>query len=45
MDNIVNLELLRDPVNWVIVFLILYFLALCTQYVATNLNAAGINLL
>ena len=45
MDTLVNIELLGDPVNWVIVFLILYFLALLTQYTATNLNAAGINLL
>lgn len=42
MDKIVNLDLLLSPLNWVIVFLILYFLALATHYVSTELEAAGV---
>jgi hypothetical protein len=45
MNNIINFDLLSDPLNWVIVFLILYFLALATQYVAQSLSGAGITLL
>jgi hypothetical protein len=45
MGTFVNTELLTNPLNWVVVFLILYFLALVTQYTASNLNAAGITLL
>lgn len=45
MDNVVNFELLSDPLNWLIVFLILYFLALMTQHVSIDLRNAGINLI
>ena len=45
MDAILNIEVLENPVNWVIVFLILYFLALLSQYMVTQLNAAGVTLL
>lgn len=45
MEKIVNLDLLLSPMNWVIVFLILYFLALATHYVSVELDAAGVTLL
>jgi hypothetical protein len=45
MEKIVNLDLLMEPLNWVIVFLILYFLALITHYVSTELSAAGVTIL
>jgi len=44
LGNLINWELISNPINWVIVFLIAYFLALATMYVATNLNSAGISL-
>ena len=44
MSNLINWELVSQPLNWVIVFLIAYFLALASMYVATNLNSAGISL-
>jgi hypothetical protein len=43
MDNLVNLDLLRSPWNWVIVFLILYFLALASKYVVESLKNVGIS--
>ncbi len=45
VGSIVNIDLLAEPINWVIVFLVLYFLAISSQYVSTQLNAAGVNLL
>jgi len=45
VDKIVNLDLLGEPLNWVIVFIILYALALATQYVAKSANVAGITFL
>ena len=42
MGAIVNLDLIQSPLNWVIVFLILYFLALAAKYISDSLNAAGI---
>jgi hypothetical protein len=44
MNNFVNFDVLSNPLNWVIVFLILYFLALLTQFVAKSLGNAGVNL-
>ena len=44
MDNFVNFEVLKAPINWVVVFLILYFLALLSQYVVKNLENAGVSL-
>ena len=45
MNNIVNFDVLAEPLNWVIVFLVLYFLALISHYISTQLHAAGITLL
>ena len=45
MGNFLNVELLSEPINWVVVFLILYFLAILSQYVITDLNAAGVTFL
>lgn len=45
MSNFINWELVAHPLNWVIVFLVLYFLSLATMYVAQNLSSAGINIL
>jgi hypothetical protein len=45
MEKVVNLDLLLSPLNWIIVFLILYFLALISQYVSTQLKAVGVSVL
>jgi hypothetical protein len=45
LNNIVNFDVLTEPLNWVIVFLVLYFLALISHYVATQLNAVGVTFL
>jgi len=45
LNNIVNFDVLAEPLNWVIVFLVLYFLALISHYISTQLHAAGITLL
>ena len=45
MGEVINLPLISNPVNWLIVFLVLYFLALASHYVSTSLNAAGVNLI
>jgi len=45
MEKIINLDLLMEPLNWVIVFLVLYFLALATHYVVTELEAAGVTII
>ena len=44
MEYVINLELISNPVNWIIVFLILYFLALATHYVTSQMNGIGISL-
>jgi len=44
MSNIINWELVSHPLNWVIVFLVLYFLSLAAMYVETNLHSVGISL-
>jgi hypothetical protein len=44
MDHVINLELLGNPVNWVIVFLVLYAAALATHFVMNQAGAANINL-
>jgi hypothetical protein len=45
VNNLINWELVSEPLNWVIVFLILYFLALLSFYVSKSLGDAGINLM
>ena len=35
MENIINLKLLSNPINWVIIFLTLYFVALLVQMIYT----------
>ena len=44
MGEIINFDLLSSPVNWIIVFLILYFLALLSHYVMLSLGHAGVAL-
>jgi hypothetical protein len=45
MHEIVNLDLLTNPLNWVIVFLILYFLSLMTKYVDDSMKNVGVHIL
>lgn len=44
MNYLVNLELLSNPMNWVIVFLILYGAAIATQLVMQEAGKLNINL-
>lgn len=45
MGNVINLDLIAEPMNWVIVFLILLGAALATRYVSASLQDVGIQLL
>lgn len=44
MSNVVNFEVLAHPLNWIVVFLVLYFLALASKYMIERLGAAGVSL-
>jgi hypothetical protein len=41
MDKVINWELIKNPYNWVIVFLILYFVALLARIVMTAAEGGG----
>lgn len=44
MDYIINLELIQEPINWVVVFLVLYAAAISTHFIMMKLNVLEINL-
>jgi hypothetical protein len=41
MDRVINWELIQNPMNWVIIFLVLYFVALLARIVYTAATAGG----
>jgi hypothetical protein len=41
MDRVVNWELIKNPMNWVIIFLTLYFVALVGRIVFTAAEGGG----
>lgn len=44
MDRIVNFNILSNPANWVIIFLVLYLAALVAKIVASAAGSAPIPL-